>query len=41
MLDVAAFFYGFTIIPFYDTLGAANIEHCLDNSGVYNMFASG
>jgi len=27
MLDIAAFLYGFTIIPFYDTLGAAGIEH--------------
>lgn len=40
MLDIAAQFYGFTTIPLYDTLGTDNIEHCLNNSGCYNIFAS-
>ena len=41
ILDIAAMLYGMTVIPLYDTLGPESVSHCLNNSGVFNMFASG
>ena len=40
LISLASALYGMTIIPLYDTLGQDNITHCLNNSGVKNMFAS-
>ncbi len=31
---MAAYLYGFTMVPLYDTLGPESISHCLNNSNV-------
>lgn len=38
--DLACIFFGFAVIPLYDTLGIDNLTYCLEHSGIKTLFCS-
>lgn len=40
ILDLACALYGFTLVPFYDTLGPTSIPYILDQTQLTSIFCS-
>ena len=38
--DMACYLFGFTTIPFYDTLGIENLTYCLNHTKLTTCFCS-